>query len=70
MIYEINTGSDDLIIDIDTYSLLREEPEFSGIDEDDQPYELNQEQMSIVLEWFEQNKDRVYQKAFQSVAND
>lgn len=70
MIYEINTGSDDLIIDIDTYSLLREEPEFSGIDEDDQPYELNPEQMAIVLDWFEQNKDRVYQKAFQSVAND
>lgn len=67
MIYEIPTGSDDLIIDIDTYSLLREEPEFSGIDEDDQPYELNPEQMAIVLEWFEQNKDRVYQAAFQSV---
>lgn len=70
MIYEIPTGSDDLIIDIDTYSLLREEPEFSGIDEDDQPYELTPEQMAIVLEWFEQNKDKVYQKAFQSVAND
>ena len=70
MIYEIPTGSDDLIIDIDTYSLLREEPEFSGIDEDDQPYELNPEQMTIVLEWFEQNKDRVYQNAIQSVAND
>lgn len=70
MIYEIPTGTDDLIIDIDTYSLLREEPEFSGIDEDDQPYELNPEQMAMVLEWFEQNKDRVYQKAFQSAAND
>lgn len=70
MIYEIPTGSDDLIIDIDTYSLLREEPEFSGIDEDDQPYELTPEQMAIVLEWFEQNKDRVYQKAIQSVSND
>lgn len=70
MIYEIPTGSDDLIIDIDSYSLLREEPEFSGIDEDDQPYELNLEQMAIVLEWFEQNKDRVYEKAIQSVAND
>lgn len=70
MIYEIPTGSDDLIIDIDTYSLLREEPEFSGIDEDDQPYELAPEQLAIVLEWFEQNKDRVYQNAFQSVAND
>lgn len=70
MIYEINTGSDDLIIDIDTYSLLREEPEFSGIDEDDQPYELNEQQMAIVMEWFEQNKDKVYQKAINSVAND
>lgn len=70
MIYEINTGSDDLIIDIDTYSLLREEPEFSGIDGDDQPYELNPEQMAIVLEWFEQNKDKVYQAAFQSVSKD
>ena len=70
MIYEIPTGTDDLIIDIDTYSLLREEPEFSGIDEDDQPYELNPEQMTIVLEWFEQNKDKVYQNAIQSVAND
>ena len=70
MIYEIPTGSDDLIIDIDTYSLLREEPEFSGIDEDDQPYELNPEQMAIVMEWFEQNKDRVYQNALNSVAND
>jgi len=70
MIYEIPTGSDDLIIEIDTYSLLREEPEFSGIDEDDQPYELTTEQMAIVLEWFDQNKDRVYQNAFNSVAND
>lgn len=70
MIYEINTGSDDLIVDIDTYSLLREEPEFSGIDEDDQPYELTPEQMAIVMEWFEQNKDRVYQNALNSVAND
>ena len=70
MIYEIPTGREDLIIDIDTYSLLREEPEFSGIDEDDQPYELNPEQMAIVLEWFEQNKDMVYQKAINSVAND
>jgi hypothetical protein len=70
MIYEINTGSDDLIVDIDTYSLLREEPEFIGIDEDDQPYELTTEQMAIVMEWFEQNKDRVYQNAFNSVAND
>lgn len=70
MIYEINTGSDDLIVDIDTYSLLREEPEFSGIDEDDQPYELNEQQMAIVMEWFEQNKDRVYQNALNSVAND
>jgi hypothetical protein len=70
MIYEINTGSDDLIVDIDTYSLLREEPEFSGIDEDDQPYELTSEQMAIVMEWFEQNKDEVYQAAFQSVSKD
>lgn len=70
MIYEIPTGSDDLIIDIDTYSLLREEPEFSGIDEDDQPYELTPEQMGIVLGWFELHKDKVYQAAFQSVAND
>lgn len=70
MIYEIPTGNDDLIIDIDTYSLLREEPEFSGIDEDDQPYELTPEQMAIVLEWFEQNKDRVYENALNSVAND
>lgn len=70
MIYEINTGSDDLIVDIDTYSLLREEPEFIGIDEDDQPYELTPEQMAIVMEWFEQNKDRVYQSAINSVAND
>ena len=70
MIYEIPTGTNDLIIDIDTYSLLREEPEFSGIDENDQPYELNPEQMAIVMEWFEQNKDRVYQNALNSVAND
>jgi hypothetical protein len=70
MIYEINTGNDDLIIDIDTYSLLREEPEFSGIDENDQPYELTTEQMAIVMEWFEQNKDRVYQNALNSVADD
>jgi hypothetical protein len=70
MIYEIPTGTNDLIIDIDTYSLLREEPEFSGIDENDQPYELNPEQMAIVMEWFEQNKNKVYHAAFQSVSKD
>lgn len=70
MIYEINTGSDDLIIDIDLYSLLREEPEISGIDENEQPYELHPEQMIIVMEWFRANEGRIYDDAYKSVSND
>ena len=60
----------DLDIDIDTYSLLREEPEFMGVDENEQLYELSAEQMAIVMVWFEKNKDKIYKEAFQSVAND
>lgn len=70
MIYEIPTGSDDLIIDIDTYSVLREEPEFIGVTKSGFYYDLDHQEMAIVMEWFEQNKDRVYQNALNSVAND
>lgn len=70
MIYEITINGQDVDVDIDTYSLLREEPEFKGIDESGAEFDLNDEQMTQVMEWFEQNKDRVYQNAFNSVADD
>lgn len=70
MIYEITINGQEQEVDIDTYSLLREEPEFKGIDESGAEFDLNDEQMTQVMEWFEQNKDRVYQAAYNSVSKD
>ena len=70
MIYEVPTGVDDLIIDIDTYSLLRDEPTIKGVDEEGEEYDLTPEQMQIALEWFRKNEDKVYDHAYKSVSND
>lgn len=70
MIWEITINGEDQEIDIDTYSLLREEPEFKGVDQHGAEFDLNDEQMEQVLEWFEKNKDKVYKWAYQSVSND
>ena len=70
MIYEVPTGVDDLIIDIDTYSLLRDEPTIKGVDDEGGEYDLAPEQLAIAMEWFRKNEDRVYDDAYQSVSND
>ena len=71
MIYEITiNGDQDLSVDIDTWSLLREELQFKGIDEHGAEFDLNEEQMEQVMEWFRKNEDKVYKRAYQSVSND